>query len=148
MLDILTKDVFLMVSVQEYANLHNVSLQTVYRWIREGKIQTEKHDGKIHILSEDVKQFNIRNDETNSIELLLNQQNQQINRLEKENEYLRQELSQANQTIADAQQRHDEAQQQSNMIVMQLTKQNQLLLEDQRNHSLWRRFKAALRFAS
>jgi len=81
-----------------------------------------------------------------------------IEQLQSEDEYLRQELSKANQTItedrqalSEMQQRHDEAQRQSNMIVMQLTKQLEqqtLLLEDMRGKSLWKRFKAALGFAS
>lgn len=60
--------------------------------------------------------------------------------LEKELETKNQQLKQAH-----------EAQQQSNMIIMQLTKQLEqqtLMLEDMRNRSLWTRVKAALGFAS
>jgi len=60
---------------------------------------------------------------------------------------LEKELELKNQQI----EQYAEAQQQSNMIIMQLTKQLEqqtLMLEDMRHKSLWQRVKAALGFAS
>ena len=142
-----TKGDEIVTTVKEYAQENNVTTRTVYRWIDEGKIQAEKVDGKLVIIGDISTTPNITEEKEKLMEQLRN-----------ENEYLRKELSQTNKSLADANQRYDEAQerqtnaqQQSNMIIMQLTKQleNQnRMLEDMRNRSLWRRVKAAFSFAS
>ena len=116
-------------TVQEYAHKHNISERTVYRMLERGEISGQKVKGKWTVV-----------DNTNEIDKLFDTNEQLVRQLREKQEdieYLRSELSQANQTIADMQQRHD-------TIVMSLTKQleNQtLMLEDMRNRSLWRRVK-------
>ena len=39
-------------TVNEYARLHNISAETVRRWIREGKLNA-KLEGKKYIITED-----------------------------------------------------------------------------------------------
>ena len=130
--------------VAEYARQMQCNTSTVYRQIQQGKLEIETPDGVTHVVVDAVKMHNNSSAESE----LLQQKNAQLrsenDKLCSEIEYLRQELSQA-------QQRHDESQQQSNMITMQLTKQlehHQLMIEDMRNRSVWRKVKIALGFAS
>lgn len=142
-----------MTTVKEYAQENNVTTRTVYRWIDEGKIQAEKVDGKLVIIGDISTTPNITEEKEKLMEQLRN-----------ENEYLRKELLQTNKSLADAnqrldeaqkrydeaQERHDSAQQQSNMIIMQLTRQleNQnRMLEDMKDRSIWKRIKAVLGFS-
>lgn len=116
-------------TVQEYAHQHNISERTVYRMIERGEIGGHKVNGK----------WTLANN-TNEIDKLFDANEQIVRQLEAKQddiEYLRAELSQANQTISEMQQRHD-------TIIMQLTKQLEqqtLMLEDMRHRSLWRRLK-------
>lgn len=101
-------------TVQEYADKHGISPRTVYRWIEEGEVKAKKVGNMWQVISPE-------RDSVCQLE-------QTIERQENEIEYLRAELSQANQTLADIQQRHD-------IIVMSFTqqlKQQNLLLEDMR----------------
>jgi excisionase family DNA binding protein len=136
-------------TVQEYASKHGVSPRTVYRWIEEGQVNAKKVGNMWQVISR----------ERDSI----CQYEQTIERQEKEIEYLRAlnavvqplspQLSQANKTIAEMQQRHD-------ICVMSFTKQLEqqtLLIEDMRQsrfsfsrsagRSLWSRVKATFGFA-
>lgn len=132
-----------MKSVREYAIEQNVSERTVYDWIQKGKIKAEKVDGKLHIISENSQQ-NFGD----------NSQSQVIEMLKSENEYLRQELSKANETIADMQNRHDtivlslsnqlsEEKKRLEDKTSQLTEKKKLI-EEMRNRTFWRRIKMAL----
>lgn len=168
-------------TVTEYAALHKVSDRTVYRWIENGKISAEKRQGVWFILDEnennssadngdnlDKKDNNIDKDGDISdngdnpvIDLLqhkIQSYEIQIEQLKSENGYLRQELTQASETIAetqkrsdDAQKRYDEAQQRHDTIVMSISNQlaeERKKLEDMRSRKLWRRIKTAFSFAS
>jgi len=137
-------------TVQEYAHQHNVSDRTVYRWIEEGKLKAEKHQGTWIIIVDDTgnhtEHFGNHGNESNQTDQLLRQQ---IEQLQSENEYLRQELSQARTMLTEDRQRAEEDRQRSDTIIMQLTKQLEkqtFLLEDLRHRSLWRRVKTALGF--
>ena len=117
-------------TVQEYAESHGVTPRTVYRWIEEGQIKAKKVGNMWQVISQEM-------DSTCQLE-------KTIERQENEIEYLRNELSQANQTISEMQQRHD-------MIVMSFTKQLEqqtLMLEDLRHRSLWFRVKTVFGFAT
>ena len=117
-------------TVQEYSDKHGISPRTVYRWIEEGQVKAKKVGNMWQVISPD-KDFACQLEQT-------------IERQEKEIDYLRIELSQANQTISEMQQRHD-------MIVMSFTKQLEqqtLLIEDMRQRSLWTRVKTVLGFAA
>jgi F0F1-type ATP synthase membrane subunit b/b' len=60
-------------------------------------------------------------------------------------EFLQRRLEQAQQTVDKMQEERQKAQERSDMIVMQLTRQLEqqtLLLEDMRHRSIWRRLKA------
>jgi excisionase family DNA binding protein len=119
-------------TVNEFIKKYEVSRRTVYRWIEDGKLPATKMGDRWDI-SNDIDIDNVISD-TNQ---LMTELRQQIAQLKTENEYLRQELSQERQ-------RHDEAQKQSNTIIMQLTKQLEqqtLMLEDMRHRSIWRRLK-------
>jgi excisionase family DNA binding protein len=123
-------------TVQEYARKRNISERTVYRMLERGEIDGQKVNGKWTII-----------DNTDEIDKLFDANEQLVRQLkekQEEIEYLRAELSQANQTLAEMQQRHD-------MIVMSFTKQleqQKLMLEDMRHRSLWSRVKTALGFAT
>jgi excisionase family DNA binding protein len=132
-------------TVQEYAHKHNISERTVYRMLERGEISGQKVGGKWTVI-----------DNTDEVDKLFDTNEQLVRQLQEkqdEIEYLRAELSQANQTISDMQQRHD-------MIVMSFTKQLEqqtLLIEDMRGkfvsvppalkRSLWSRVKTAFGFA-
>ena len=146
-------------TVKEFMQKYEVSKRTVYRWIEDEKLSAGKSHGQWVIDDDKEPRNDIGNDKiddksdkkydnddigdvTERQEILL------IQEMRDEIEYLRKELTQAhealtlsNQTIAEMQQRHD-------IIVLQLTTQNQQLLEDTRNRSVWTRVKIALGFVS
>jgi chromosome segregation ATPase len=113
--------------------------------LERGEISGQKVGGKWTVI-----------DNTDEVDKLFDTNEQLVRQLQEkqdEIEYLRAELSQANQTISDMQQRHD-------MIVMSFTKQLEqqtLLIEDMRGkfvsvppalkRSLWSRVKTAFGFA-
>jgi len=124
-------------TVNEFMKKHGVSRRTVYNWIKSDEIEAKKERGKWHI-SDDT---DVPLDDTDAKQ---DGKDELIEQLRSENEYLREELSQTNGTIADMQQRHD-------TIVMSLSNQvdrQQKMLEDMRNRSLWFRVRTALGFAS
>lgn len=41
-----------LIKVSTYAKMKNVSVQTVYKWVKEGKISTEKIDGVLFIIGD------------------------------------------------------------------------------------------------
>ena len=113
-------------TVQEYADQQGVSSRTVYRWIEEGQVDAKKVGNMWQVVSQDGN--------------LVGQLKLTIKRQDKEIEYLRSQLNKA----AEERTRHD-------TIVLSLSNQlehHQLMIEDMRNRSVWRRVKIALRFAS
>jgi len=122
-------------TVGEYAKKYGISEHTVYRKIEKGEIAAEKCQGNWTILVKDdlseKKDNSVKDNE---------QDDQLIEQLRDEIEYLREKLDQA-----------QEDRQRADTIIMQLTKQLEkqtLLLEDMRDRSLWKRVKTALGFAS
>ena len=145
-------------TVNEFASQMRISVPTVYRWIREGKVEFEKIDGVLHVIVTQELIDNYASIEIdNTTQVLLKQ-------LQQENEFLRAELKKAldqleesrqshNTTIQQMQQDFAEAQQRSDTIILQLTRQFEqqtVLLEDMRNRpSFWQRLKMGLvRFAT
>jgi len=138
-----------MIPVSTYARKNNITPRTVYRWIKEGRIKAEKHFDRWMVVTDETSNGmkkadgDISQGMTSDDPIVTYDTDKDIliAKLQEEVDYLRQELTQANQRYNEAHQRHD-------MIVAQLTQQNQLLLEDMRHRSLWQRFKASLGFAS
>lgn len=123
------------VAVPEYAMQKGLNQSTVYRWIQQEKIETEKVDGVLHIV---VDLDEIESQDANCKESLIARMRSEIDYLREENKQLREELM-------ESRQREDEARQRSDTIVLQLTRQfdeQTKLIEDMRNRSLWRRFKS------
>ena len=117
-------------TVPEYATQKGVNQSTVYRWIRQGKIDTGKVDGVLHVI---VDSQDIALQDANPQEMVIEQMRSEIEYLRKENEHLCEELS--------------KSRQRSDTIILQLTRQVEqktLALEDMRDRSLWRRIKMAV----
>lgn len=134
-------------TVQEYAEKHNVSERTVYRWIKDGKINAEKFHNTWIVNDEegDCPERNVNQQDNGQIEFL----NKQIEQLKSENEYLRKKLDSSLETIDNQSVEREKAQERSDTIIMQLTRQletKQKQLSSLRERSLWRRFKVALGF--
>jgi predicted transcriptional regulator len=124
-------------TVPEYAMQKGLNQSTVYRWIQQGKVETEKIDGILHIV---VDVDEIESQDANVKESLIAQMRSEIDYLREENKQLIQELS-------ESRQREDDARQRSDTIILQLTRQFEQqtkLLEDMRNRSFWRRIKMAI----
>jgi len=127
--------------VPEFAKIKNVHERTVYRWIKTGDINARTIDGVLHVELDD----NSNND------------SDIVARLKSENSHLRYQveslqryLEKAQKAIDTMSEERQKVQEQSNMIIMQLTKQLEqqtLMIEDMRHRSLWQRLKAALGFA-
>jgi len=128
--------------VPEYAKIKGVHERTVYRWIEKGDINARTVDGVLHVeVDED-------GDNDNDIVAMLKSENSQ---LREDIEYLQRGLEKAQETIEAMSEERQKAQERSDTIIMQLTKQLEsqtLLLEDMRDRSLWKRVKTALGFAS
>lgn len=114
------------IALQEYAQLHKISRQTVYNQIKEGKLQTEKEGKKTFILVKEDKSENVKAESAeagagstvgnSNEERLLNQT---IKHLQEQNEallqdkdYLQKQLSEANQRAKEANVLHLQAQKQ------------------------------------
>lgn len=141
-------------TVQEYAEKNNVSERTVYRWIKDGKVNAEKFHNS-WILHEEG---DLPDNSVNCPERIVNRQDngqieflhKQIELLQSENEYLRKHLDQAQDTIDAQSLEREKAQERSDTITMQLTSQlenRNRMLEDLRERSLWVRVRTALGFA-
>ena len=131
-------------SVPEYARQMGVNASTIYRWIRQEKIDTEKIDGVLHVIL-NSEEIDLQN--ANSQEAIIAQMRSEIEYLREENRQLRDELS--------------ESRQRSDTIILQLTRQFEAqtkLIEDMRgkfdtatpadHRSLWARVKTAFGFAT
>jgi len=131
-------------TVPEYAMQKGLNQSTVYRWIQQGKIDTEKIDGVLHVV---VALDEIESQNASIKEPLIAQMQEEIEYLREENKQLREELS-------SSRQREDEARQRSDTIILQLTlkfEEQTKLLEDMRKErasGLWARVKTAFGFAA
>lgn len=122
-------------TVKEYAKEQGISPKTVYRWLKNNDIEGKKIKG--------IWRVKVGNNSTNNSELILT--------LKSENENLRNQIEKLQDRLQQAQDTIDSMQERSDTIIMQLTRQleNQNhMLEDMRNRSLWTRVKAAFSFAS
>ncbi len=114
-------------TISDASRILNVTERTMHRYVSEGKHQSKRENGRRYVLLDVPDEL-----PTDDSKLTVQMQG--------EIEYLRERLSEAQQTISDMQERSD-------TIVLQLTKQleNQtLMLEDTRKESersLWRRVK-------
>jgi len=123
-------------TAQEYAEKMQVNISTVYRWIKQGNLATEKNNGVLHILTDSEK---IPENMQNNIVIELRKQ---VVRLEKENDDLRALVQKMQSDLESTKERSD-------TIVLQLTQQQQLLIEDLRQRQgVWQRMKAKLRWGT
>ena len=124
------------VSVGEAAVLYGVSQTTIHTWIKEEKIQSERVSGRRWILIEDNAETPC---EASQGTYQAFQTGSQIDKIEIENEYLKQALADKEKQIKDANhqikeflKQQDQGQQLAAMqqkTIATLTEQNQLLLE-------------------
>lgn len=115
-------------TIQEYIEKTGVSQATVYRHIKAGKLESERVDGILYII---IKYDKNENQNDNGL----------LDQLKSENEYLRQQLSQAMETIKQMQDDSESAKQRSDTIILQLTREldGQKMLLEHRNKSFWKR---------
>ena len=107
-------------SVQEFSRLKKISVQAVYKQIREGKLQSEKIEGKTIIVldeeqvNEDIADKPKLNETTNEAFLLQKIQflEEKNANTEKDKEYLQNQLNEANQRAKEANVLHLQAQKQ------------------------------------
>ncbi len=142
-------------TVSEYAKQHGLSEETVRRYIRCGKVSAIK-EGRSYSIIENTTTHNANT--TEILQQLLENKDVQIEQLQARVDHLKQLLSEKDgligqlhsesehiqMTLDEVIQEGRESRERSDTIIMQLTKQleNQtLMLEDLRNHSLWRRIK-------
>ena len=104
--------------VSEYARIMQCDASTVYRQIQQGKLETEKIDGVLHVIvDEDELQGHAIASEDQRIQLLL-----------KENVWLKERIEHLEKELSEKDQRHD-------TIVLAMTKQlerKELMIEDMR----------------
>jgi len=117
-LDIMTKQM----SIQDAAKHFNVSEKTIRRRIDQSKLKAEKDNGRwiVHV---DGQEF-----QTNDQTALIVQLQSENEYFREQNESLIQQLGQAQQLLAVSQK-----------SILHLTEQNQLLLEDTRKRTWWKR---------
>jgi len=134
-------------TVLEYAQEIGVAPATVYRRIDRGELQAICEDGVKKIVVPDEKHRDtsaIQHENLVLQEEYLKDLKRQIERLEVQNEALLHELQ-------ESRQREDGARQRADTIILSLTRQfeeQNKLLEDMRQRSLWSRVKTAFRFAA
>ena len=110
-------------SVKEYAQKHGISVETVRRRIRQGKLQAE-FDGHQYRIHDNPQQST-----TYSPQHLI----EKISYLEEQVEQLKQQLSEKDEQISELHQLLAIAQKN----VDRVTEQNQMLLEDLRPQQRW-----------
>jgi hypothetical protein len=115
-------------TIQEYMRKAGISQATVYRHIKTGKLKAEKVNGVLHII---IRDDNNENQFDNGL----------LEQLRKENEYLRQHLGQAMETIQQMQKDSESAKQRSDTIILQLTREleNQQKLLEYHQEPFWKR---------
>ena len=133
------------VTVKEYATLEDIGVTTVYRYIKSGKLQSEKVNGNTYIvLDENQLKTNDNQSDFHSVitgdhipgskmqTQLVETQQEMIGQLQSEVEHLREQTVEKSNQMKEILKQQDQAQQ---IIAMQqksidkLTEQNQLLLE-------------------
>ena len=128
------------IKVPEYAKIKGVHERTIYRWIKNSDINARTIDGVLHVEVDDNSFL-----DNSKVVLLLSENSQ----LRKDIEFLKARLEQAQDTIDNLSEERQRAQERSDTIILQLTRQlesKQKQLSDMRERSLWRRFKVALGF--
>ena len=115
-------------TIQEYVTKARISQATVYRHIKIGKLKAEKVNGTLYVI---IKDDNSENQYDNEL----------LEQLRKENEYLRQQLEQAMGTIQQMQTDSESAKQRSDTIILQLTREleNQQKLLEYHQEPFWKR---------
>ena len=120
------------INVSEYASLAGISIPTVYRRIKAGKLQSEEIDNTLHVIINDEHVKNKGEERENQ-------------RLTDDNRWLREQVNELTSQVTQLTQQLDESSKRHDTIVMQLTQQldrSQLQLEDLRMHrSVWQRIK-------
>jgi len=121
-------------TIQEYADKMQVNASTVYRWVKQGKLSTEKVNGVSHIIIGDANMqeevAKMQNDSGLIAEL-----RERIRYLEAENAKKNQQIDNQNMLIQQMQQDAADAQQRSDTIILQFSRQFEeqtKLLEDMR----------------
>ena len=109
-------------TIQEATQHFQVSEKTIRRWIKRGKLSAELIDGRWHV------QADGQNDRINDQTALIAQLQSENEYFREQNESLIQQLGQAQQLLAVSQK-----------SILQLSEQNQLLLEDTRRRTWWKR---------
>lgn len=122
------------VSISDASNILGVSDKTIRRWIESGKLTAEKNNGRwmVDVDDQDDVQVVYPNIQVELIETLKGQV-----------EDLKSEIEQKNQQIERQGEQIDHMTQLlavSQRSIVQLTEQNQLLLEDNRKKPFWRRW--------
>ncbi len=143
--------------VSEYARLTSDNEKSIYRKIHRGELQAEKINGILHVVCEQLPSDQVGEKSDNG--LLIEEKDARIQQLEKENEYLRQQLEQSTRTIQQIQEDSESDRQRSDTIILQLTlkfEEQTKMLEDMRgkfdtatpadHRSMWSRVKATFGF--
>jgi len=126
-------------TVSEASEILGISERQVLNWIHDSKLDAKK-DGRTWLIFSDLAKFN-GNEKVDfrSPSEQLKFLNRQIGEIKERNS----ELLQLNSELL---RQLDETKQRSDTIILHLTQQNQILLENLRNRSLWTRIKIALGF--
>lgn len=133
-------------TIAEACELLNVSKRTIWRRIKQGKLESKIEDGKrlisipetyigVSIIVDDTV-TGTPDDTPNGTHAKISDQSELITQLRSEIDYLRNELKQANE-------RNEQSQERSDTIILQLTRQlgdTQKALESSRQ-SWWRRLR-------
>jgi len=119
------------VTVQEYAEIKGVSDRTVYRWIKSGDVDVKEIDAKLHV------KVDKQDDSIIDKDVIIEKLTSENEHLRADVEYLQTQLSQTLASIDEHRQRSDTIILQLTQQSEQLTKQNQLLLEDLRPQRRW-----------
>jgi excisionase family DNA binding protein len=141
------------ITVSEYAKLNNVHERTVYRWIQQGKVKSDKVDGNWLIELDDDIKIDISHDKEMTIVRLQAENSrlkEEVNYLRKQLDDVKEERERSDIIIQQMQQDAEAAKQRSDTIILQLTRQFEeqtKLIEDMRHRSLWARVKTAFGFA-
>jgi len=134
--------------VYDYATRLGISMSSAYRHIKAGKLETETIDGVLHVVVNEEQLGHIEKDNG-----IIDELRERIEHQQEEIEYLRQKLDESEQARQQMQQDSTDAQQRSDTIILQLTRQlseQTNLLEDMRQsrfEGLWSRVKTAFGFA-
>lgn len=85
------------ISLREYANKKGISLTTVYRWIKNGKLRTEREGGVLYLLVDAEEWRGIGPSEAEILQ-----------ELRRENDWLRGKVDELTRQLSEAELRHHE----------------------------------------